>query len=341
MFASIVVLNFNGREHFEVFLPTLMKYSDGNEVIVIDNASTDDSVKWLQSHYPEIRIIQLEKNYGFAGGYNRGLAKIDADYFILINSDVMVREGWTYPLFSLLEKHPSVVAVQPKIKSFQNPDFFEYAGAAGGYLDGLGYPFCRGRIFDTIEKDYGQYNDRVEVFWTSGACMAVRASSFWEAGGFDEAFFAHQEEIDLCWRWKLLGYSLYCEPASVVYHLGGGTLDYNSERKTFLNFRNNLMMLFKNAPRFRIFVILPIRLVLDGVAGLRFLVKGDYILTIQIIKAHFSFYAHFVYLLKKRAFFFSKNINTTTIKQPLRSVLIDYFILGRKYFRDLKFVNKS
>ncbi|MFN3951650.1 MAG: glycosyltransferase family 2 protein [Thermaurantimonas sp.] len=335
MYVSIAVLNFNGRNLLEEFLPSLVENSKEHEIVVIDNASSDDSVEWLQTHYSDVRIVQLDKNYGFAGGYNRGLSQIEADVYIIINSDVKVTEGWIDPLLSFIEKDPRIAAVQPKIRSFQNPGFFEYAGAAGGYLDWFGYPLCRGRIFDTLERDFGQYDDCTEVFWTSGACMAIRASSFWEAGGFDEAFFAHQEEIDLCWRLQILGYSLRYEPSSVVYHLGGGTLQYQSARKIFLNFRNNLMMLSKNAPISHLFFILPVRLVLDGVAGLRYLVKGRYNETLQIIKAHFSFYANVGYLLKKRSAIHKKNNQRNRVRRLSKLVIIDYYVFGRKYFSDL------
>ncbi len=335
MYVSIAVLNFNGRKHLEVFLPSLIENSKGHEVVVIDNASSDDSVEWLKTHHSDVRIVKLDKNYGFAGGYNKGLSQIKADVYIIINSDVKVTEGWIDPLLSCMEKDPRIAAVQPKIRSLQNSGFFEYAGAAGGYLDWFGYPLCRGRIFDTLEKDFGQYDEYVEVFWTSGACMAVRALPFWEVGGFDEAFFAHQEEIDLCWRLQMLGYSLYCHPKSVVYHLGGGTLDYQSPRKIFLNFRNNLMMLTKNLSIVHLFVILPVRLVLDGLAGLRYLFKGRFVETFQIIKAHISFYAHIGYVLKKRSAFFMKNTHRNRVRRLSKLVIVDYYLFGRKYFSEL------
>lgn len=338
MYVSIVILNYNGKRHLEAYLPSVLAHSKGHEIVIIDNASTDDSVTWLRKVYPEVRIVSLDKNYGFAGGYNRGLSQIDSDIYIIINSDVKVTPGWTQPLIDLLISKPDAAAVQPKIKSLQNPELFEYAGAAGGYIDKLGYPYCRGRIFETVERDIGQYDDCCRIFWTSGACMAIKANLFREVGGFDEAFFAHMEEIDLSWRLQLIGNSLYCQPASVVYHLGGGTLDYQSKRKVFLNFRNNLMTLTKNLPVIDLILVIPLRLVLDGVAGIRFLVKGQFQLSIQIIKAHFSYYAYFMYLIRKRKDFWSKypvNKWSKVIEMFPDALIVDYFLLGRKYYRDI------
>ncbi|MFN4299057.1 MAG: glycosyltransferase family 2 protein [Thermaurantimonas sp.] len=334
MDVAIVILNYNGRRYLEEYLHDLIRHSPGHSVIVVDNASTDDSVQWLRKQQPEVRLIELSDNYGFAGGYNRGLSQISADVYILINSDVKVTPGWIEPLIYLLENVADAAAVQPKIKSLRQPDYFEYAGAAGGYVDLLGYPFCRGRIFDTLEKDEGQYDDSCPVFWTSGACMAIRADAFWKAGGFDEAFFAHQEEIDLCWRLQRMGYSLFVEPSSVVYHLGGGTLDYQSPRKTFLNFRNNLIMLAKNMTVSQLIWVLPLRLVLDGIAGIWFLVNGKSTLTWQIVRAHFSFYTHLKNIVKQRKNFNSKSPHTKHVQLFKKAVLVEYFLKGRGYFRE-------
>ncbi|GCD78319.1 glycosyl transferase family 2 [Thermaurantimonas aggregans] len=334
MDVAIAILNYNGLRHLQQFLPDMILHSSGHRIVVIDNASTDESVQWLKAYYPEVEIVPLDSNYGFAGGYNRGLSQVNADVYLLINSDVKVTPGWTKPLIELLQSNLQIAAVQPKIKALLQPDYFEYAGAAGGYVDWLGYPFCRGRIFETLEKDCGQYDDTRQVFWTSGACMAIRAEAFWQAGGFDEAFFAHQEEIDLCWRLQRLGYVLYVEPKSVVYHLGGGTLDYQSPRKTFLNFRNNLMMLAKNMSMAQVLVVIPLRLLLDGVAGIRFLVSGKSALTWQIVRAHFSFYGHFSRLAKERKNFRVKNPKTHSVKLFRKTILVEYFLKGRRFFKD-------
>lgn len=332
MDVAIAILNYNGLRHLQEFLPGMIRHSAGHRIVVIDNASTDESVHWLKGHHPEVEIVQLDSNYGFAGGYNRGLSQITAEVYVLINSDVKVTQGWTHPLTRLLQSNLQIAAVQPKIKSLLQPEYFEYAGAAGGYIDWLGYPFCRGRIFDTLEEDKSQYDDPRQVFWTSGACMAIRAEAFWQAGGFDEAFFAHQEEIDLCWRLQRLGYTLYAEPGSVVYHLGGGTLHYHSPRKTFLNFRNNLMMLAKNMPMAQWLWVIPLRLLLDGVAGIQFLLSGKPALTWQIARAHFSFYAHIWHIWKERKSFQKKNPKLQPVELYHRAIIVEYFLKGRRFF---------
>jgi hypothetical protein len=249
MKTAIVILNWNGRAMLANYLPTVLSFSqDDAAVIVADNASTDGSPEFLASNYPQVRQIRLERNFGFAGGYNRALKEVDAEYYVLLNSDVEVTHHWLTPLVQFMDAHPDCAAVQPKLHAVAHREQFEYAGAAGGYLDRYGYPFCRGRLFDTIEDDNGQYDFVTEVHWVTGACMMVRASCFREAGGFDETFFAHQEEIDLCWRMRRHGYRLFCVPDSTVYHVGGGTLPQGNPLKTFLNFRNNLTMLWKNLP---------------------------------------------------------------------------------------------
>ena len=249
MKTAIVILNWNGRAMLANYLPTVLSFSqDDAAVIVADNASTDGSPEFLASNYPQVRMIRLERNFGFAGGYNRALKEVDAEYYVLLNSDVEVTHHWLTPLVQFMDAHPDCAAVQPKLHAVAHREQFEYAGAAGGYLDRYGYPFCRGRLFDTIEDDNGQYDFVTEVHWVTGACMMVRASCFREAGGFDETFFAHQEEIDLCWRMRRHGYRLFCVPDSTVYHVGGGTLPQGNPLKTFLNFRNNLTMLWKNLP---------------------------------------------------------------------------------------------
>ncbi|MFQ5448367.1 MAG: bifunctional riboflavin kinase/FAD synthetase, partial [Saprospiraceae bacterium] len=271
---AVVILNFNGKKFLEKYLPAVLRTTYPNmEVIVADNASKDDSIPFLQEHFPQVGIIQLQQNHGFAKGYNLALQDLDSDYFVLLNSDVDTPENWLEPLVSVLESDKSIAAVQPKIRAISQPEYFEYAGAAGGWIDFLGYPFCRGRIFDTVEKDRGQYDHPTEIFWASGCCMAVRAPLFNGFGGFDAEFFAHLEEIDLCWRFKRAGYKIMFTPRSVVYHLGGGTLAYNSPYKTYLNFRNSYYTLLKNESILKLAFLLPIRVMMDTVAAISFLAK--------------------------------------------------------------------
>lgn len=265
---AVVILNWNGRKMLEQFLPGILEYSHSDaEVIVADNASTDDSLQLLRERFPQVRQIVLEQNFGFAEGYNRALRQVDADYFVLLNSDVRVTHHWLTPLVEFMDSHADVAACQPKLLSFYDEDSFEYAGASGGYLDRLGYPFCRGRVFDTVEKDNGQYDDATDVLWATGACLMVRAKDYWEAGALDGRFFAHNEEIDLCWRLRLLGRRIVCIPDSQVYHVGGGTLPKNNPRKTFLNFRNNLTMLYKNLPEDELRYVMRWRWFLDYLAA--------------------------------------------------------------------------
>lgn len=272
---AIVILNWNGVEMLTRFLPNVLDYSRGEAVVyVADNASTDNSLEVLKMHFPEVRVIVLEKNWGFAEGYDRALGQIDAEYYVLLNSDVEVSHHWLTPLIEFMDNHADVAACQPKLLSLKNRDAFEYAGACGGFIDRYGYPFCRGRIFDTVESDDGQYDYAAEVLWATGACMVVRASDFKEAGGFDARFFAHSEEIDLCWRMRLMGKKIYCIPDSFVYHIGGGTLPKNNPMKTYLNFRNNLTMLYKNLPDGELRHVMRVRLFLDYVAAFQALLSG-------------------------------------------------------------------
>jgi len=305
---AVVVLNWNGKAWLEKFLSTLVNHSQEATVFVADNDSTDDSVDYVKSNFPTVKIIVNATNGGYAKGYNDALKQIDAEYFVLINSDIEVTENWLSPIINLMDSDKQIAACQPKILDYNNKSKFEYAGASGGFIDNLGYPFCRGRIFDDIEQDNGQYNDAIEVFWATGACLFVRASHYNEVGGLDEDFFAHQEEIDLCWRMKNKGYKIMVEPKSVVYHVGGGTLDAGSPFKTHLNFRNNLKMLFKNLPLSSLFFIIPIRLVLDGVAALTFLNKPKGIGHLfAVMKAHFAFYFEIPKLIAKRRKIKQKN----------------------------------
>ena len=298
---AVVILNWNGRQHLEQFLPSVVAHTPQQvRIIVADNGSTDDSVAFLAQHYPAIEIIRLERNYGFAEGYNRALEQVDAEFFILLNSDVEVTAGWVEPLVATLTNNRSVAAVAPKLRSYGNRDHFEYAGAAGGYIDVLGYPFCRGRILSTLEQDKGQYDTAQEVFWASGAAFCCRADVFRMLGGFDADFFAHMEEIDLCWRMQLQGYKIMVEPHSTVYHLGGGTMPNESPRKLYLNYRNNLSMLFKCAPTWQRILVAVARPVADMLSALIYLLRGDKALAKATIEAYRDFFALHGELNKKR-----------------------------------------
>ena len=288
---AVVILNYNGQKFLETFLPSVVENNDGYEIIIADNASTDNSIDFLKSNYSNIKVIQLTNNEGFAGGYNNALQKIEAEYYVLLNSDVEVTPNWVKPMIDLMDNDKTIAACQPKIRSYHQKTHFEYAGAAGGYIDWLGYPFCRGRVFDSYEQDLGQYDDTKEVFWATGACMFVRAKVFHDLGGFDTHFFAHMEEIDLCWRMKNAGYKVMYSSVSTVYHVGGGTLHKSNPRKTFLNYRNGLAMLYKNLPSNKLFSTILLRLVLDGISGVKLLIDGSFSDFLAVIKAHFAFYA--------------------------------------------------
>lgn len=273
MKVAIVILNWNGRAMMARFLPSVIKYSRGDaDVIVADNASTDDSMAWLDANFPQIRQIRLDENFGFAEGYNRALRQVDAEYYVLLNSDVEVTHHWLTPLVEAMDAHPDIAACQPKLLSVADRDAFEYAGASGGYLDRYGYPFCRGRIFDTVEDDNGQYDNAQEVLWATGACLMIRSKDYWDAGGLDARFFAHNEEIDLCWRLHRMGRRIFCFPESEVYHVGGGTLPKSNPMKTFLNFRNNLTMLYKNLPDGELRHVMRVRWFLDYLAAFQTLI---------------------------------------------------------------------
>lgn len=288
---AIVILNWNGKHYLEKFLPSVLASTYSNiEVVVADNGSTDDSLDFLRTHYPSVTLLPLEKNHGFTSGYNLALQKVEAPYYILLNSDVEVEPGWIQPMVTLLENNPSIGACQPKLRAYQHKDQFEYAGAAGGWMDRYGYPFSRGRVFEHCENDTGQYDDACPVFWASGASLFIRSAVFHAARGFDDFFFAHMEEIDLCWRIQLAGWQVWSCPASVVYHVGGGTLPRGNSRKTFLNFRNNHVMLWKNLRAIEKIRVLPVRLVLDGVTGLKSLLTGDGGGCLAIVRAHWAFF---------------------------------------------------
>ncbi len=297
---AVVILNYNGVNFLKKYLPTVICCSEGAEIVVADNGSTDDSVLFMKRKFPNIKLLINEMNAGFAKGYNRVLSQIEADYYVLLNSDIEVTSNWIKPVIDLMESDKTIAACQPKIRSIFQRDHFEYAGASGGFIDQWGYPFCRGRIFEEVEKDNGQYDDVCEIFWATGACLFVRADIYHRLGGLDEDFFAHMEEIDFCWRAKNEGYRILVQPASVVYHVGGGTLPKSSARKTYLNFRNNSMLLYKNLPQNRLWKVLVTRLFLDGLAGVRFMMQGHFQDVVAIVKAHFYFYGHLKTLKKKR-----------------------------------------
>lgn len=291
---AVVILNWNGKKFLEQFLPSVLQSDFENlSIVVADNCSTDDSVSFLQSQYPQIRIIQNTSNQGFAKGYNSALMQIKADYYILLNSDVEVTPNWIAPIILRMENDKSIAACQPKILSYADRSQFEYAGASGGYIDTLGYPFSRGRVFEYCETDLGQYNDAIEIFWATGACLFVRSNIYHQLNGFDEYFFAHQEEIDLCWRMKRAGYTIFVEPAATVYHVGGGTLPMGSQRKVYLNFRNNLIMLAKNLPSGEAIFKIPFRIFLDWITSVRSLLQRDAGTFLAIWKAHAGFFNWF------------------------------------------------
>lgn len=277
MKVAIVILNWNGAKMLSTYLPSVINYSrDETEIFVADNASTDDSMSWLSKHYPMVKQIVLDRNWGFAEGYNKALGHIDAEYYILLNSDIEVTHHWLTPLIEFMDAHPQVAACQPKLLSVFDHDQFEYAGACGGFIDRYGYPFCRGRIFQTVENDDGQYDDPCKIAWATGACLMIRSHDYWEAGGLDGRFFAHSEEIDLCWRLRSRGRDIYCIPDSKVYHVGGGTLPKNNPMKTFLNFRNNLTMLYKNLNDKDLKHVMRVRWWLDYLAALQMLLLGHH-----------------------------------------------------------------
>lgn len=300
MKTAIAILSWNGKSWLEKFLPNVVQHSENAEIYVIDNASTDDTLIFLKENFPQVKIVSNKENHGFAEGYNLGLKSIKADIYCLLNSDVEVSENWIEPILNLFRKDEQIVAAQPKILSYKNRDFFEFAGAGGGFLDHLGYPYCRGRIFDDTEKDTGQYNDECEIFWASGCAFFVRSKDFWEQNGFDARFFAHQEEIDLCWRFINSGKKIYYTSKSTVYHVGGGTLSKQSSQKTFLNFRNNLSMMLKNLPFPQFLWVIFLRLCLDGIAGIYFGLKNGLPHLWAVARAHFGFYAQIPKTLRLR-----------------------------------------
>jgi len=332
---AIVILNHNGSSFLDQFLPSVIKYSSGFEVVVADNASTDSSIEILRKNFPQVKLIEFTENYGFCGGYNRALKQLDADFFAIINSDIEVTENWIGPILELFDQNEQIAAIQPKLLDYNKKDKFEYAGGAGGFIDKFGYPFCRGRIFESIETDRGQYDDNREIFWATGACFFIRAKLFEEYGGFDETFFAHMEEIDLCWRMKMDGYKILHCGSSKVYHVGGGTLAYSNPRKTYLNFRNSMMLLIKNLPAGELLWKLPFRWMVDYIAILKFIMTGHKRDGIMILKAHLFILKNFFKTLRKRKTINKKRYNAVGLYP--KWVLFDYHVAGVRKFGDLKF----
>ena len=336
---SIVILNWNGIRHLRRFLPSLVKYSAGEqfEIIVADNHSDDGSCGLVEKEFPGVKILRLDQNYGFAEGYNQALKNNLAEYILLLNSDVEVTENWLTPMLKIMDDHPSVGVCQPKILSLNQPEKFEYAGASGGFIDQFGYPFCRGRLVNFQENDLGQYDSPISVFWASGAAMLVRGKLWHELGGFDADFWAHMEEIDLCWRLKNRGYKVVVCPGSKVYHLGGGTLAYGNPQKIYLNFRNNLFLLFKNLPKGKMCTTLFLRMILDGVAAMQFLVTGQFKAFAKVLEAHRDFYKSLGKLRLKRKNLLAKTNNAKHPEIYKGSLIFDFFIAKRRKFSSLNF----
>ena len=338
---AVVILNYNGRDHLERYLPSVLtNCPEYARIIVADNASTDDSVAYLQEHFPSVELIELPENYGFANGYNMALRQIKAEIYVLLNSDVRVTPGWITQIIPLFQQK-DIAAAQPKVLAEGRPDFFEYAGAAGGYIDYLGYPFCRGRVFDHTERDQGQYDGTKEIFWATGAAFFCRADVFHALGGFEPEYFAHAEEIDLCWRMKRAGYRIMAAPSSTVYHVGGGTLSYEKPQKTYLNFRNTLTTSFKNEPMSRLIWWLPVRMILDGVAGLLFLSQRKFAHIVAIIRAHIHFYRHFGMWIRRRKERTRQieeatiGVDRTEFGRVADSVIVHHYILRHSRFSEI------
>jgi len=331
---AIVILNWNGRHYLQQFLPYVLASTYKNiDIIVADNGSTDDSVSFLKQHYPQVRIILFDNNLGYAKGYNEALKQITADYYILLNSDVEVQPSWIEPMVDLLEADKEIGACQPKLLSYNKRNYFEYAGAAGGWIDKYGYPFAKGRIFDVSEEDKGQYNDTAQVFWASGAALFIRASVFHACNGFDEYFFAHQEEIDLCWRLQLAGYKIYSCPSATVYHVGGGTLPKGNSKKTFLNFRNNHIMLYKNLSSSQKGWKTIYRILLDIVSATKGLLTGDAGYFLAILRAHIAFFIWVLFYQKRSIFPSSRNGKLYGVYP--HNLVWQHFIKKKRYFGEI------
>lgn len=341
MKVAVVILNWNGRKFLEKFLPGVIEHSKGSaEVIVADNASSDDSLDFMAKTHPDIRVVELDKNYGFAEGYNRAFKQIDSEYYVLLNSDIEVTPGWIDPVIEMMDADKNIGAAQPKLLSYYEKDHFEYAGAAGGFIDRYGYPFCRGRIFQVLEKDEGQYDQETEIFWATGACMFVRSEIYQKMNGLDGDFFAHMEEIDFCWRMKNAGYKVMFKPGSTVFHIGGGTLPKNNAWKTYLNIRNNMIMIYKNLPTKRLWRVYIARLFLDFVAALKFFADGGFKDFWAVFQAHAHLMANFGKYRKKR----EKIPHIRVSKFFKGSIVKEHYLMRRKYFTELdpeKFTSKQ
>ncbi|SEA55692.1 hypothetical protein SAMN05443667_105233 [Flavobacterium gillisiae] len=323
---AVVILNWNGVQLLEQFLPSIIAFSPEATIYVADNASTDESISFVEEHYSSVKIVKNTHNFGFAQGYNEALKHIDAEIYALVNSDIEVTANWLSPIIDTFKNEPQTAIVQPKILDFKNKKYFEYAGAAGGYIDKFGYPYCRGRLFETVEEDKGQYDDEIEIFWASGACFFIRSYVYKELHGFDDDFFAHQEEIDLCWRAINKGYTIKYNYKSMVYHVGGATLKQGNPKKTYLNFRNSLLMLTKNVPKESLYAVLFSRMILDGIAGLQFIFQGKFSHFSAILKAHYSFYTLFSRTYKKRGSFQTKKYYN------IKSIVYQYYVICGKVF---------
>ena len=334
---AVIILNWNGLAFLKVFLGTVLKYSNDNETVIVvaDNGSTDGSPEWVAENFTRVKLIRHDKNHGFAGGYNLAINQIDARYFVLLNSDIEVTENWLQPLVDFMDKNPDVASCQPKILSYNHKDYFEHAGAAGCFIDKYGYPFCRGRVITKVEKDNGQYDSQINVFWSSGACMIVKSEAWKRCGGFDADFFAHMEEIDLCWRFHKAGYRVCFIPESVIYHVGGGTLSYSSPFKTYLNFRNSLFLLYKNLPDNELHRILFIRRLLDGLAAIYFLLQGSPKSVRAVWNAHLDYYKDLNKLREKRKLVKElpiQNYNETVLN---KSIVFEFYVKGNKTYESL------
>ncbi len=336
---AVVILSWNNLIFLKKFLKSVVDHSHDSDtaVIVADNGSDDGSAAWVEENFSEVRLIKINKNLGFAGGYNHALSLITSEYFVLLNSDIEVTEGWLKPLIEFMDQNRDAASCQPKIRSFEMKDYFEHAGAAGGYIDKYGFAFCRGRIFNSIEKDTGQYDDMADIFWSTGACMIVRSEAWRKCTGFDESFYAHMEEIDLCWRFHNNGYRVCCVPESIVYHIGGGSLSYKSPLKTYLNFRNSLFMLYKNLPEAKLRTTLFKRKMFDGLAVLFFLIRGETKSVKAVIEAHRDYYRS-IGLLKKKRKAVARDEKWGNGKLVLnKSLVSEFYLRGHKTFGSLNF----
>ncbi len=331
--AAVVILNYNGVHHLEEFLPSVVKHSGNHSIIVVDNGSTDESVAFLNKHYSQVKLIEFKDNHGYCGGYNKAISQIEEEYLILLNSDIEVTGNWIDPVLELMDSNSEIAAAQPRILSYRQKEYFEYAGAAGGMMDKYGYPFCKGRIFQHLEKDESQYTGSYPIFWATGACLFIKKQAFELVGGFDASYFAHMEEIDLCWRLQHKGFKIFYCGESSIYHLGGGTLDYNNPRKTFLNFRNNLRTLIKNLPESERQKILRIRFFLDMVAAIQFLLKGQTKLATAVVKAYREINAEKSNLISQRELIQPSDSFSETIYP--KSILFQFYIKRKKVFSEL------